>query len=292
MRLVTHNDFDGVACAVLITSVEEVEEVFFAEPGTIQHREMQITENDIISDLPFHPKCGLWFDHHSSNEPPPGTKFEGAFEVAPSAARVVFNFYENPYLEKFRAMVDATDKIDSGQITVEDVKNPQGYNALSLTLETDDIREDREYRRKLIEILKHSPLEEILAMPEVKERYEKKREEQKKFMEEVGKYTREEANVVITDVRGAENPPHGSNYLIYLLHPDCNISVRLFDFPAKPEFVGVSVGHNVFNKTSKVDVGELMKKYKGGGHPAVGGCSLERRDAEEKIKEIISALKG
>ncbi len=56
MRLVTHNDFDGVACAVLIDSIEEIDHVTFADPSAVQHREFQIKEDDIISDLPYHPK--------------------------------------------------------------------------------------------------------------------------------------------------------------------------------------------------------------------------------------------
>ncbi|MFH1448356.1 MAG: hypothetical protein ABIG39_05825 [Candidatus Micrarchaeota archaeon] len=291
MRLVTHNDFDGIACAVLISSVEEVDYIMFADPSAIQHREFNVREGDIITDLPYHPKCAMWFDHHASNKPEEGMEFEGSFNVAPSAARVVFDYYENPYLDKFKEMVEAADKIDSGNLTLEEVNTPQGYQKISITLDSDDIRNDHDYRRRMVGWLAHKPLKEILGIPEVSGRFNAKLKEYERFKEEIPKYTRLEGNVCITDVRGVENPSKGPSYLIYAIWPRCNVSVKVFEFPSKPEEIGISVGHNVFNKTCRTDIGALMKKYKGGGHPAVGGCRVKKVDADMRLKEIIEALK-
>ncbi len=292
MRLVTHNDFDGLTCAVLIDSVEEIDSITFADPSAVQHKEFEVTGKDILADLPYHPKCALWFDHHSSNKPPEGKKFEGSFRVAPSAARVVFEYYDNPYLEKFRELVDAADKIDSGNITLEDVRSPKGYQLLSITLESDDIREDHDYRRRVIEWLERKKIEEILKIPEVVERYTKKLQDYEHFRQEVPKYTKLEGNVCFTDMRGVENPPRGPSYQIYSIWPGCNVSMKAFDFPSAPNEVGISAGHNVFNRTCTVDIGALMKKYGGGGHLGVGGCRVKRIDSDKVIGEIIAELKG
>lgn len=291
MRLVTHNDFDGIACAVLIDSVEEIDSITFADPSAVQHREFTINKDDIVADLPFNPKCAMWFDHHSTNKPPEGTKFEGMFRIAPSAARVVFEYYDNPYLEKFRPLVDAADKLDSGNLTLEEVLSPKGYQQLSITLESDDIREDHDYRRRVIEWLERKPIDEVLAIPEVAERFRKKMREYDFFRQEIPKYTKLHGNVCFTDVRGVENPPRGPSYLIYSLWPQCNVSMKAFEFQGNPQEIGISVGHNVFNRTCKTDVGSLMKKYEGGGHPTVGGCRVKRIDADARIAEILEALK-
>ncbi len=292
MKLVTHNDFDGVVCAVLIDSVEEIDYITFADPSSVQHKEFIITKDDILADLPYHPKCGMWFDHHSSNQPSEKAKFEGSFKVAPSAARVVFDYYENPYLDKFKELVEAADKLDSGSLTHEEVKSPQGYQLLSITLESDDVREDHDYRRRVIEWLEHKNLDEILKIPEVVDRYRKKLQDYEYFKQEIPKYTKIEGNVCFTDVRNLENPPRGPSYMIYSIWPECNVSMKAFEFQSNPLEVGISVGHNVFNRTCKVDIGALMQKYGGGGHFGVGGCRVKRIDADSKIKEILEALKG
>ncbi|MFH0817020.1 MAG: exopolyphosphatase [Candidatus Micrarchaeota archaeon] len=291
MRLVTHNDFDGVTCAVLIDSVEEINSITFADPSAVQHKEFEVTHEDILADLPYHPKCAMWFDHHSSNKPDEGKKFEGAFRIAPSAARVVFEYYDNPYLEKFRELVDAADKIDSGNITLEDVRSPQGYQLLSITLESDDIREDHDYRRRVVEWLERKKIGEILSIPEVVERYTKKLSDYARFREEVPKYTKLLGNVCFTDMRGVENPIKGPSYQIYSLWPECNVSMKAFDFLNDPNEVGISAGHNVFNRTCTVDIGALMKKYGGGGHAGVGGCRVKRIDSDKVIGEIIEELR-
>ncbi|MBI4399906.1 exopolyphosphatase, partial [Candidatus Micrarchaeota archaeon] len=163
MKILTHNDFDGAVSAMLISCMEEIDGIRFTTPERIQRREIEVTKHDIIADLPFHPNCGMWFDHHLSNEIE--KKFEGRFELAPSAARVVYNYYENPYLEKYKELLEATDRIDSGVVTLEDIKKPSGYYLLSITLELDKERWDSDYRRRLIGWLKDYNVEQILQFP-------------------------------------------------------------------------------------------------------------------------------
>ncbi len=96
MRLITHTDLDGVACAVLITTVEQIDQIKFIDPGTIQAGKLTIGGDDILADLPFDKRAGMWFDHHESSKPKEGQEFEGMFRIAPSAARVVYEYYDNP----------------------------------------------------------------------------------------------------------------------------------------------------------------------------------------------------
>jgi oligoribonuclease NrnB/cAMP/cGMP phosphodiesterase (DHH superfamily) len=291
MRLVTHNDFDGIVCAVLIDSVEEIESISFADPSAVQHKEFIITSQDIIADLPYHHKCAMWFDHHASSAPKEGQKFEGLFKIAPSAARVVFDYYENPYLDKFKDLVDAADKLDSGNLTLEEVRKPTSYGLLSITLESDDIREDHDYRRRVIDWLEHKQIDEVLKIPEVVERYTKKLKDYDVFRAEIPKYTKVTENVCFTDVRRVAAPPRGPSYIVYSIWPECNVSMKAFDFQSSPTEVGISVGHNVFNRTCKTDIGALMKKYGGGGHFGVGGCRVKRIDSDKVISEILEELK-
>ena len=53
----------------------------------------------------------------------------------------------------------------------------------------------------------------------------------------------------------------------------------------------ISVGYNIFNTTSKVNVGALMQKFGGGGHKVVGSCRVLNDHAERALREILEAVK-
>ncbi|HWH80007.1 MAG TPA: hypothetical protein VNT76_21650, partial [Candidatus Binatus sp.] len=97
MRLVTRADFDGLVCGALITKFEKIEDYLFVEPKFMQDGLVEIRKGDIITNLPYHPNCTLWFDHHITNTTPnfetPIIIGRGGFRLAPSAARVVYEYY-------------------------------------------------------------------------------------------------------------------------------------------------------------------------------------------------------
>src|SRR4029434_957049 len=63
----------------------------------MQDGRVEIRSGDIITNLPYHPNCTLWFDHHITNTMPdfsqPIVLGKGGFRLAPSAARVVYEYY-------------------------------------------------------------------------------------------------------------------------------------------------------------------------------------------------------
>jgi len=97
MRLLTRSDFDGLACAVLLVEAGIVDEYKFVHPKDVQDGLIKATENDVLANIPYIPGCGLWFDHHSSETErlsrEEGFEFKGDSRLAPSAARVVYDYY-------------------------------------------------------------------------------------------------------------------------------------------------------------------------------------------------------
>ncbi|MGE5217407.1 MAG: exopolyphosphatase, partial [Chloroflexota bacterium] len=97
MRLVTRADFDGLVCGALVTKFENIDAYLFVEPKFMQDGLVDIRKGDIITNLPYHPSCTLWFDHHITNTTPdfpqPIMLGKGGFRLAPSAARVVYEYY-------------------------------------------------------------------------------------------------------------------------------------------------------------------------------------------------------
>ena len=292
MRLLTHTDLDGVMCAVLLCSVEQIDEIKFIDPATIQAGSMRIGKNDILTDLPYDARVGMWFDHHVSSAPKTGQEFEGAFAVAPSAARVVYEYYENPFLEKYKTALEATDKIDSGQVSIEEAREPTGWFLLSNTLETDAPKEqDDEYRRQVIKIIRANPdIDAVLAHPLVAARVLNVKDQLVKFEKILREHTIMVGKVAFSDLRARPDLPRGNNYLIYSLFPQAITSVRIMPQKEAKDMVKISVGHNVYGVKSAFDVGAAMKKLGGGGHLAVGGASVKKEEAEKIVNSLIEQL--
>jgi hypothetical protein len=293
MRLITRTDLDGLTCAVFITVMEKISEVVFAEPKAMQDGKVPVTDHDLIANLPYHPNCALWFDHHTSqmlhseNE-----NYRGKFAVAPSCARVIYDFYEHPdELKPFEELLVETDRVDSANLNMNDVLNPKGWVLLSYTLDPRsglDAFED--YFQRMIGWIQVHTVEEILELPDVKVKVDKYLADQNEFKAALLKHSHQDGNVIVTDQRGVEKFPSGNRFLIYTLFPTANISARLFVGKEKGITV-CAVGHSIFNRTSKTDVGALMAEYGGGGHKGAGTCQFPDAEADSKVKEVVERMK-
>lgn len=294
MRLITRTDLDGLTCAVFITVLEKIDEVMFAEPKAMQDGKVAVTDHDIIANLPYHPNCALWFDHHTSQMlHSEKENYKGLFQVAPSCARVIFNFYQQPEeLKKFDHLLVETDRVDSAQLNMDDVLNPKGWVLVSYTLDPrSGLEAFEDYFQRMIGWITSHTVDEILQIPDVKEKVDRYLNDQDRFREALLKYSKQDGNVVITDQRSVEKFPSGNRFLIYTLFPETNISVRLF----KGRDAGIivcAIGHSIFNRTCKTDVGSLCASYGGGGHKGAGTCQFPEAEADTKVKEIVAKLKA
>jgi hypothetical protein len=295
MRILTRGDLDGLTATVLVSMLEKITEIRFAHPKDVQDGKVPCDAEDILINVPYVKGCGLWFDHHVTEERKIQEMgpFKGRFEVAPSAARVVYNHYKRPDLfDPFKELLEATDRLDSAQLTPDEVSDPQGWILLGLTLDprTGLGPEFQKYFRWLAEYVKEVPLEKILKHPEVKKRCDRVLQEQDQFRKLLQERTHLEGNVVLTDFRGIRNAPVGNRFLVYTLYPSADVEVRIF--PGKEnKTVNVAIGHSIFRRTCKVNAGELCAEYGGGGHFGAGTCQLEPAKAEAQIQEIVGRLK-
>jgi hypothetical protein len=313
MRIVTRADFDGLVCASIITLMEEIDSFFFVEPKFMQDGMVDIRPGDIIANLPYHPNCSLWFDHHITNKAPGFTENSlipgrGAFRLAPSAARVVYEYYTaegnrqkaigNRKIEdglkvlgseRMKFLLAETDKVDAALLSPEEVLHPQGYVLISMTI--DGVRlQDEPYWLRLIELLRDASVDEIMKEPEVKRRCQRILDSQERLKEILLQRTTLRGNVIFTDLRGIKNVPDGNRFLIYTLFPKGNISMKITNDSQRPNTTAISVGYNIFNSTSKVNVGALLKRFGGGGHRVVGSCRVADNEAEKAIAQIFEAI--
>jgi len=269
--------------------------VRLVHPQQIVHKEVTITRDDILANLPFHPDARLWFDNDlaTASDTPPPEELHKRYAGAPSAAHVVYDHYaaEHPEIERFKPLLEAVDQLDSGRLTREDILEPQGYILLGFTLDPrTGLGPIDDYFHVLLDGLKEEGLEAILEYPEVREREKALREQDRLFRDAIQNGSRQDGNVVVTDFRGADPIPVGNRFIVYTLFPETNVSVRIQWGPVR-EVIVVSVGRSILNRTATVDVGALMARYGGGGHAAAGSCQLRPDTADAQIAEIVAALK-
>ncbi len=300
MKLITRSDFDGLVCAVLLKEVEQIDQIEFAHPKDVQDGRLKVTSEHILTNLPYIEGVGLWFDHHSSETDrlDSAIEYQGACEMAPSAARVVYNYYKDKTetLKKFDDLLAVVDRYDAAKLTEEDIRKPSGWTLLAFVM---DPRtglgyhheygiSNRDLMMKMIDLIRYHTKEEILGMPDVKARVDRYFAGQKEFNELQKKHSKQIKNLVVTDLRGVKVPA-GNRFSIYLLYPKANISLRIFD-GKKGEFIVVAGGYSIFNKTAKTDLGELFARYGGGGHKVSATCQLAIEGADKNIQEMIDQI--
>ena len=301
MRLITRSDFDGLACGALLVSMGLISEWKFVHPKDIQDGNVKVTDNDILANIPYVRGCKLWFDHHSSESERLGSNynFEGVSRIAPSCARVVYDFYGgDETLGKFSEMIRYVDKVDSGNLTSAEILRPHGWVLLGFIMDPrtglgrfrNFTISNYELMEKLALACGEKNIDEIMEMPDVQERVEVYLEQTDEFKKMIDTHTKIEGNVILIDLRGVEVINAGNRFLIYTMFPEQNISIWVIDGRNK-ENVAVTVGYSTINRSATVDVGSLMLSYGGGGHHQVGTCQVAYNDADRVIGEVLQKIK-
>lgn len=300
MRLVTRSDFDGLACGTLLKEAGIIDSWVFVHPKDLQDGLFQATENDVLANVPFVPGCGLWFDHHSSEVErlELAGKYKGESRLSPSAARIVYEYYGGAErFPHYAEMMLGVDKVDSGQLTRDEVLNPTGWILLGFMMDPrTGLGRFRNFRisnyqlmETLIEACRTMDIDEILALPDVKERVDLYFEQDALFREMILRHTTLNGNVIVTDLRGVETIFTGNRFLLYSLYPDQNISIWIVDGKAKQNAV-FAVGHSILCRTCRTDVGALMFQHGGGGHKMVGTCQVPYDKADSTLGDMLAVM--
>jgi nanoRNase/pAp phosphatase (c-di-AMP/oligoRNAs hydrolase) len=192
---------------------------------------------------------------------------------------------------RYETLLAETDRLDSANLTMDDVMAPSGFILLGLTLDPrTGLGPPREYFDLLLAAVRERTVEEVLNLPEVRERTARMREQDQAFRDAVLAHSRCDAHVVVTDLRPLDTIPAGNRFLVFTLFPQANVAVRVQWGPRR-EKVAVSTGRSIFNRTSRANLGVLMSLYGGGGHAGAGACTLAPATADARIADIVATLK-
>ncbi len=286
-RIITRPDFDGVVCAVLLrAAIGRKLPVLWIQPNEMQHDRVDVDPEDIIANLPIGGQCALWFDHHVSNEVP--ESYKGLYRIAPSAAGLIYEYFQDELAPRYQSLVDQTDKIDDAQLSLDEILHPEKhpYILLSMTI-TANSASDFAYCDELVDFLGTNAIETILAEPQVQERCRQVLAENRIYEDHLKKHTRMQGEVSITDFRGIDPAPNGNRFLVYSLFPESVVNMKIFYESSKTV---VKLGHSILNRNCNVNVGKLLAGYGGGGHRGAGACRLDQPDSDDKIQEILKIL--
>ncbi len=300
-RLVTRSDFDGLVCAVLLKDLDLIDDIKFVHPKDMQDGTILISDSDITTNLPYVPGVHLAFDHHSSEisrvEDRPDNYIIEAH--APSAARVVYNYYggKAKFPSISEEMMDAVDKGDSAQYSVDEILNPTGWVLMNYLMDSrTGLGRFREFRvsnyqlmMQLIDYCREHSIDEILALPDVIERVELYKEHETLFRDQVKRCSTIHKNLIVLDLRNEDTIYAGNRFMIYALHPECNISIHVMWGLNKLNTV-FATGKSIVTRTSKTDIGELMLAYGGGGHTNAGTCQVENDEADQVLGELVEKI--
>ena len=303
MRLVTRSDFDGLACAMMLKEIGLIDEIKFVHPKDVQDGKIELFKTDITTNLPYDQRVGLAFDHHESEEDRlRATETSGKLIIDPnarSAARVLYNYYGGR--DKFPRISDelmgAVDKGDSADFTEDEILHPSGWVLLHYLMDArtglgrfHDFRiSNYDLMMELIDYCLEHTIEEILELPDVKERVELYFEQEKLFKEQLQRIAKVDGDCVILDLRNEEVIHAGNRFMIYALYPEAKYSIHVV-WGFKKQNTAVMIGKSIINKSGVVDIGQLCLAYGGGGHHNAGTCQLANDEVDTLLPSIIMAI--
>ena len=251
--------------------------------------------------MPYVPGVHLAFDHHLSETKRVADKPANHIidASAPSAARVVYNHFGGK--ERFPRISDEmmheVDKADAAQFTRDEILNPKGWVFLNYLMDPrTGLGRFREFRisnyqlmMDLIDACLNLSIDEILKMPDVKERVDLYNKHHAEAQDQLLCCSKVHGNLVVLDLRTQENIWPTNRFMLYAMFPKCNISIHAL-WGLKKQNVVFATGKSILDRSSKTNVGELMLKYGGGGHQAAGTCQVETEKAEAVLAELIATI--
>jgi oligoribonuclease NrnB/cAMP/cGMP phosphodiesterase (DHH superfamily) len=290
----THDDFDGVVSASLVSYAFGIDRIFFTGPNTISR--MTIGPDDIVCDLPYPLECGLWFDHHLGNFKTlelrgiEHSDIGGKFEACDSCARVIWNYFkeEMDFPEYLGQTVDETDVIDGFKYnSVEDWRRetPGRIIANSMLVPSENRRAQNNFYRELVFAIRDMPLSDVVNLEEVQDRYAQFKEKEEGILRLIGDGAYfmtedEEKELLVVDMSHHKRRLFIIKNMAYVLYPNAKALLMIdskFEQGKKTNnlSLSMSLGFHFVGKEHGKDIGEIMRTLDlGDGHPGAAGGTI------------------
>ncbi len=314
-RIITHNDMDGVVSAAICSFVFPIDDIQFAGPNDIIRGEISATEKDIVCDLPYPLRCGLWFDHHEGNALDLRYRnidvaaLAGRFAPKASCSRVVYEYFSeqgitlSPHLEE---TVEETDIIDSFNYrSIEEWRRetPAKLVDYFLKASSSSVRDKYRSLKEMVTWVRDLPLREVIALPAVKEvidQYQREEERMLKLLQADAYFLPDDTNkeIIIIDLSRHNRRPQIIKNLAFLFYPQAAAVLEIHPLYArgiKTTNLGfaISLGFTWNKHEHKKDLGEIMRELTmGDGHRGAAGGTIYAASKAEMLKKKQEVLQG
>lgn len=300
-RLITRSDFDGLVCAMILKELDMIDDIKFVHPKDMQDGLIEVTDKDISTNLPYVKGIYLSFDHHQS-EVTRAIKIMPNHIINPeakSAAHVVYDYYNNGHnLKKIsKEILDAVDKGDSAQFTMEEILHPTGWVLLNYIMDArTGLGRFRNFRisnyqlmLELIDYCLNHSIDEILQLPDVAERVDMYFKQQEQFKAQLEKVHKMVGDVVVLYLKDEDIIYTGNRFMVYAMYPQAKISVHVM-WGFRKQNTAITIGKSIVNRSSDVNIGDICLEYGGGGHKNAGTCQIDNDKVEEILPQILEKL--
>ncbi len=301
-RLVTRSNLDGIVSAVFLKKMNMVDEVVFVHPKDMQDGIVPVNSNDIVTNLPYVKGVYMSFDYSLGHSSTDFVLNENhlLYTDALSASEVVYRTYQETFefSKKDKELLDVVQRAKTSSYTQDEVLNPKGWDLLSFIMDSrTGLGRFKDFRisnyslmMDLIDYCEKYSIEEILELPDVKERVELYKNYQDKFISQLKECSTVEDNVLVVDLTEQETIYPGNRFMVYSLFPQISVSVYKMK-GLKNQNTVFAVGKSIFNDSLHTNIAEVVSRHNGGGHEFAGSCQVEHSIADEVLEDIVETLK-
>jgi hypothetical protein len=308
LRIHYHRDFDGmVSAAVLATVLREKrgETPAWTSVNYDQRTdwlEFSRDERFAIVDFHFHPRAEYWFDHHPTTflspelraQYQPSERWQWD-ETSPSCPPLILahaeRWWQYATPSRFKEMAEWSNVIDAARFkSVEQAvfgDEPALRISRALTCAPTP-----DWLDEIVAAMTSGDLDSVARRPDLDKSFQRAARNRDKALEQFPPTVEWKRDKVLV-YDASSNAIRRERFAPFYHHPDIHYSVGVI--PTRAGF-HVSAGENPWNQPPiQVHIGEIMERYGGGGHRAVGGANpsdlqAARRVAMEIGEELRNAL--
>ncbi len=303
-RIVADSDLDGLMGAAVLKAYRPDAEVLFSHAAAVRGGLMDeyITSTTALVDLPFHPRCGWYVDHHFTNRPDEATAktFEASggtqhWHDTPSAARLAFELLRPlTDMEHLEAVMPIVDALDSGGIALEAFLEDGPVLQFSRTCTSSD----PDYMTHVVELLANgADIDEVLQDKTVTARLSVVREQRQAATDHIESTTTLHDRLAVCRLDGTGLRSNG--YLVTAWAGDradacCIIhgyADGSLDQPDRPPLAASFYANSFLpNGQGRYDLSRLATSLDptGGGHANACGCRVQPPGLEANLNHWLA----
>ncbi|MCP5023845.1 MAG: hypothetical protein GY930_19030 [bacterium] len=299
-----HRDFDGMVSGAILARVlrgQGEKQIRFRHINYDQSRnwdDFSVGERFAIVDFHFHPRADYWFDHHPTTFLTP--ELQASYEPnerwnwdakSPSCPPIILGHakehwgYHVP--ERFEEMSKWSDIIDAAAF--KDVDQAIfGDNAALRIMRSLSVAPHPNWTDEITQALSAGDLDNVASRPDMEKAYARAARNRDKALDQFpDTVVWQKGRVIFFDA--ATTKVRRERFSPFYHHPELSYAVGVI--PTRAGF-HITCGENPWNQPADgVHVGELLGKYGGGGHRAVGGANPPSKQAAlEQAEEIAELL--